>query len=94
MIHAARMENSPRLRRTLQVLSDCEWHSTLNLIQNAAICAVNSAISELRAPVNGYQIECKRVSKSVWEYRLREPARREPISSIGNWDAPSNLPLL
>ncbi len=68
-IHAARIENSPRLQRTLQVLKDYQWHSTLDFILTAGICAVNSCIAELRHPVNGYRIECRR-RKNVWEYRL------------------------
>lgn len=72
-MHAAKLENSARLHRTLKALSDGEEHSTLDLIQEAGICAVNSACSELR--VNGYDIRCVRRGR-YWYYRLMPESSR------------------
>ena len=48
MMHAARLADSPRLQRVLEVLSDGREHSTLEISQQARVCAVNSCIAELR----------------------------------------------
>lgn len=63
----ARLESSPRLQRLAEVLADQREHSTLDLAMRAGICAVNSAIAELRA--NGYDIDCRRQG-DTWLYRL------------------------
>ena len=64
---------SKRLQRTLAVLSDCQEHSTLDVIQRARVCAVNSIIAELRA--NGIAIACRR-DRGVFYYRLGRPGSR------------------
>jgi len=66
-MRAAKLENSPRLRRVLTVLSDESEHSTLEIIQRARVCAVNSVVSELRR--NGLDIKCTRRGDH-WYYRL------------------------
>ena len=69
--HAARLTRSPRLRRLLAVLERGGWFSTLDLSVMARVCAVNSAIHELRC--NGADIECRcrpGSSERVYEYRL------------------------
>jgi hypothetical protein len=66
-MNAARLERSARLQRVLRLLQDGYWHSTLSIIGNANVCAVNSCIAELRA--NGQHIECKRRG-DTWVYRL------------------------
>ncbi len=63
----ARIENSPRLKRLAEVLADGREHSTLDLVGRAGICAVNSAVAELRE--NGYDIDCRRQG-DTWLYRL------------------------
>lgn len=63
----ARIENSPRLKRLAEVLADGREHSTLDLAMRAGICAVNSAVAELRE--NGYDIDCRRQG-DLWLYRL------------------------
>lgn len=63
----ARLTSSKRLQRVLSVLSDCEEHSTMDLISRAHVCAVNSIVSELRA--NGIAVACRR-DRGVWYYRL------------------------
>lgn len=57
-IHFARLENSARLQRVKAYLQDGLEHSTQCIITNAKVCAVNSAIDELRA--NGFSITCRR----------------------------------
>ena len=68
MRHAARIESSERLQRVFYVLSDLQWHCTLEIMHHTSLCAVGSAISELRA--NGLDIECRCVDKGRYEYRL------------------------
>lgn len=67
-MRAARIEHSPRLQRVAELLSDGCWYSTLDIIVGAGVCAVNSCVAELRA--NGLAIECRRVGKERFEYRL------------------------
>ncbi len=67
-MNAARLDRSPRLQRVLVLLGDGRWHSTLDIIIGAGVCAVNSCVSELR--VNGIPIACRRVGKERFEYRI------------------------
>ncbi|MCX8017381.1 MAG: hypothetical protein N2690_05725 [Rhodocyclaceae bacterium] len=67
-MHAARIERSARLQRVLRLLADGRWHSTLDIVNGAGVCAVNSCIAELRA--NGYAVACRRVGQERFEYRL------------------------
>jgi len=67
MMHAAKLENSPRLQRVLDVLMTGRDLTTLDIVVEAGVCAVNSCIAELRA--NGYDIRCWREG-DVWLYRL------------------------
>jgi hypothetical protein len=66
-MRAARITTSPRLQRVAQLLADGRPYTTLDIVQGAGVCAVNSAIAELRW--NGYSIECRR-SGDLWTYRL------------------------
>ena len=61
---------APRLRRVLRVLADGCWHSTRDIISAASVCAVNSAISELRS--KGCHIDCRHAKAGGrrWVYRL------------------------
>jgi len=67
-MHAAKLDNSARLQRVVEVLLDHKPHTTRDIIRLAFCCAVNSCISELRA--NGYDIACKQVGRGRYEYRL------------------------
>jgi len=74
-IHYARIENSPRLQRLLQCLeaqpkSSDGWITTWNISQQAHICAVNSAVCELR--LNGYAVDSRKskTEENAWEYRI------------------------
>jgi hypothetical protein len=64
-MHAANIKNSDRLQRVDDLLADKMPKSTMQIIQAAGVCAVNSIISELRA--NGRDIHCKRQG-SIWYY--------------------------
>ena len=70
-MHAAHLDRSPRLQRVRELLSDGREHSTLDIVREAGVCAVNSIIAELRA--NGLDIACRRETRPegpVWLYRL------------------------
>ena len=66
-MNAAKIEKSDRLQRVLQLLKKGGEYTTLEIIQKAGVCAVNSIISELRQ--NGYQINCERRADK-WFYRM------------------------
>lgn len=64
-LHAARLEFSPRLQRVADLLADGAEHTTMDIIQAAGVCAVNSIVAELRS--NGLHILCRRCG-DVWVY--------------------------
>lgn len=64
----ALIENSIRLQKVARVLKDKKWHSTMDIIKRAEVCAVNSIIAELR--MNGFDIKCKR-DANKWLYQLQ-----------------------
>jgi hypothetical protein len=66
-MNAASIESSERLNRVLGLLSQGGEFSTLDIIKNANVCAVNSIIAELRQ--NGFEINCQRRSEK-WFYKL------------------------
>ena len=76
MMHAAKLEKSPRLRRVHALLSDGCERSTLEIAIGARVCAVNSCIAELRA--NGAGITCRQVTSPAGErlflYRMHRAA--------------------
>ena len=76
-VNAARLERSSRLRRVCELLCDGREYSTLEIVEGARVCAVNSIVSELRA--NGLIIKCRQAVAShgerIWLYRLTSPAR-------------------
>lgn len=74
---AASIARSARLQRVADLLADGRDHTTLDIVQGAGVCAVNSAIAELRW--NGYSIECRRAGE-VWLYRLlAHPKQAEAV---------------
>ena len=76
-MHAARLDRSPRLQRVHAVLADGREHSTLDIVQTAQVCAVNSIVAELRR--NGVSITCRQEARGgerVFLYRM-EPRQRE-----------------
>ena len=55
-MNAANFDKSERLQKVANLLGRGGEYTTLDIIQKAGVCAVNSIISELRA--NGYSIDC------------------------------------
>lgn len=53
---------SPRLRRALGVLADCEEHSTAEIVDRAQVVAVKSVVAELRE--NGIAVASRRVGRT------------------------------
>lgn len=88
-MHAARIERSPRLQRVLELLSDGAWHSTLEIVQAARVCAVNSCIAELRD--NGLAIACRqdrrRDGTRIWLYRLEIAVQPDLFAPSVAWSA-------
>lgn len=68
----ARIERSPRLQRVDRLLDDGKWHSTMDIVQGARVCAVNSIVAELRK--NDRLIDCERRG-DVWWYRKQTEAQ-------------------
>ena len=74
-IKAARVENSPRLQRLLAFLTKRgeKGATTRQIIHEANVCCVNTAVAELRA--NNYRINCVYVRETksgarIYRYRL------------------------
>lgn len=66
-MHSAKLDTSKRLKRVAQLRSDGREHSTLDIVNAAKVCAVNSIISELRD--NGLRIPKARREKGIYYYR-------------------------
>jgi len=64
---SANLTTSDRLQRVAQYLADGRERSTMDIIRECNVCAVNSIIAELRD--NGLIIDCRREGDS-WYYRL------------------------
>lgn len=77
-MHAARLEHSAQLQRVHALLSDGQEYSTLDIVNRARVCAVNSCVAELRT--QGSEILCRQSSGSngerIWLYRLLRSAPR------------------
>jgi len=68
-MNAANIERSDRLARVADLLAQSGELSTLEIIKQANVCAVNSIVSELRQ--NGYDITCQRRGEK-WFYKLEK----------------------
>lgn len=66
-MNAANPHKSERLKRVIRLLKKRREFSTLDIIQRANVCAVNSIIAELRQA--GHKITCQRRGDR-WFYRL------------------------
>lgn len=66
----ARYETSDRLQRTLAFLIDGKPRTTREIRDGADLCAVNSAIDELRE--NGFDVPCIKKSRPAI-YQLLDP---------------------
>lgn len=72
-IKYAKLATSKRLQRLLKFLSDCKPHTTKEIFVGANICAVNTAVTELRR--NGFDILCRfkeavQDGSRIYEYQL------------------------
>lgn len=72
-IKYAKLATSKRLQRLLKFLSDCKPHTTREIFVGANICAVNTAITELRR--NGFNVLCRfkeavQDGSRIYEYQL------------------------
>ena len=77
-IHYARFIKSKRLQRLLALMLDGQVRTTLEIIQAADICAVNSAVCELRR--NGFPLYCINHSKPA-QYQLTDPDAARALSA-------------
>lgn len=68
-IHAALLENSPRLQRVAKYLSDGKAHSTMDIQIDCRVCGVPAIKAELIHPKNGFDIVCKRKG-DIYEYAM------------------------
>lgn len=68
-MNAASIERSERLGRVLDLLSQGGEYTTLDIIKQANVCAVNSIVAELRC--NGFDIDCQRRGDK-WFYKLEK----------------------
>lgn len=66
-MRSARLARSPRLQRVLALLADGLPHSTRQIIRDAQVCAVNSAVAELRD--NGIPILCRK-ELGIYYYQI------------------------
>ena len=78
-IHAARLSHSPRLQRLLRFLGRFPKRGTTTreIMYGADICAVSTAVDELKDPKNGgIKIDCRPDKKRgkdgsrIYRYRL------------------------
>ena len=68
-MNAAQIDKSDRLQKVAKLLGRGGEYTTMEIIQKAGVCAVNSIISELRQ--NGYDIRCERRADK-WFYRMNK----------------------
>lgn len=66
-MHAAKIENSPRLKRVFKLLMSGKEFTTRQIMRRADVCAVNTCADELRD--NGLDIKCVRRG-ALWFYRM------------------------
>lgn len=71
-MHAAKIDDSPRLQKVLKHLRRVGSATTMEISRACNVCAVNSIIAELRA--NGFTVDCNPVrgQRGVYLYTLDE----------------------
>lgn len=81
-MHAAKVEDSPRLQRVLLYLRARISATTMEIALGCQVCAVNSIIAELRE--NGYTIICQAVKgqRGVYKYHLIEGDQPSLLGAI------------
>lgn len=71
------LKRSSRLRRVYRLLADGDEHSTLEIVTQARVLAVNSAANDLRK--RGIGVTCRRTKTreghTIYLYRLADPPR-------------------
>lgn len=67
-MNSASIDRSKRLQRVRDLLKTGKEYSTMQIVQKAKVCAVNSIVAELRD--NGMDIECRR-SNGLFLYRMK-----------------------
>jgi len=71
----AKYESSDRLQRLLEFLIDGQPHTTKEIFTGADICAVNSAVDELRE--NGFDVPCiKKCRPAIYQIPNIDAARK------------------
>lgn len=72
MIHYAKLDSSPRLQRLMTFLGDMQEHTTREIVDVSNICAVNTAICELRRNLNPYGIDilCRCLGRGLYAYKM------------------------
>ena len=82
-MNAACLNRSARLQRVHGLLADGREYSTLEIVDAARVCAVNSIVSELRA--NGAAIGCRQAraphGQRLFLYRMRRPANDQAMQA-------------
>lgn len=81
-MHYASLKKSKRLQRLYNLLSDGLHHSTREITKRTHICAVNSAVSELRR--NGIDIECRFFSTTIKGERIYHYWMIEKIPKVND----------
>jgi len=67
--HWRQINGSEKMQRVLRYMMDGYEHTTLDIIQGAGVCAVNSYMAELGPQGNGFNYRCRQVGR-VWKYHL------------------------
>lgn len=80
----AKLENSERLQRVNNLLSDGKPHTTRDIIRKAHVCAVNSIIGELR--LNGIEIQCQQKGRK-WYYWKPSKQTKPVKQTLSPWFA-------
>lgn len=65
-MRAAKLDRSDRLQRVATLLENGQEYSTMEIVIQANVMAVNSAVAELRQ--NGMDIHCQRRGR-YWYYK-------------------------
>lgn len=86
--HSTAKDNTSQKQRLLTFLSDHEWKTTPQ-IQVAVYGANHLGVARIGARVNdlkndGYKIESRKVTQSIWEYKLVEEGLRWITENIAS----------
>jgi len=81
-MHAAKIDDSPRLQKVRDFLRRKGSATTMEIVKGCEVCAVNSIIAELRS--NGFTVDCSPVKgqRGVYLYTLNEHAQMPLFGGI------------